>query len=89
MKAPKQVDILERKSVLTGFFEVECASLRFEHYDGSMSREVDRMHLDRGQAAAVLLVHTEREAILLVEQFRFAAWTKRRRLADRNCGRQD
>lgn len=76
MKQPKQVEIVQRQAVLEGFFNVEKASLRFERYDGSMSAAVERMHLDRGQAAAVLLLHHERQEVLLVEQFRFAAWTK-------------
>jgi ADP-ribose pyrophosphatase len=62
--------------LLHGFFEVEEAELRFERFDGRMSQTVERMHLDRGRAAAVLLYHTEREQFLLVRQFRFAAWTK-------------
>lgn len=73
---PTRVHVHQRTPMLHGFFEVESAELQFERFDGSMSGTVERMHLDRGRAAATLLYHTERAQFLLVRQFRFAAWTK-------------
>jgi ADP-ribose pyrophosphatase len=70
------VDLRRRSPLLDGFFRVEEAELRFERFSGGWSRPVQRMHLDRGRAAAVLLHHTGRRQFLLVAQFRFAAWTQ-------------
>lgn len=78
----KRVDLRDRKVLLDDWFRVERIELRFERYDGGMSPPLTRLHLDRGEAAAVLLYHVDKNAVLLVEQFRLAAWTKADRTAD-------
>lgn len=71
-----KVNIHEEKVIHDGFLRLERAELQFERFDGTMSPRVERMQMVRGEAAAILLYHTEKEAVLLVEQFRYSAWKK-------------
>lgn len=66
-----KVEILERKKVFDDFLKIEAATLRFQRFDGGMSREVRRLNLMRGDAVAAVVYHLERKVLLLVRQFRF------------------
>ena len=57
--------------LLEGFFKVEEARLQVERYDGSLSPEVRRLSLDRGDCVGVLLTHRTRGTVILTEQFRY------------------
>lgn len=72
----KRVKINSRQWLIRNFFHVEEVKVQFEKFDGTMSAEVQRLHLERGDAAGVLLYHTGRKTLILVEQFRYGAWTK-------------
>ena len=54
------------------FFKLEEAWLRFEQLDGSMSAEVRRLNLDRGDSAAAVLHDPVRDVVVLVNQFRYS-----------------
>lgn len=68
------VDIRSRQLLLDGFFRVEQVTLSHRLLDGHMSQPLQRLHLDRGDGAALLLHDPERRTIFLVRQFRFASW---------------
>lgn len=68
------VDIKSRQLLLDGFFRVEQVTLSHRLLDGRMSQPLQRLHLDRGDGAALLLHDPVRQAIFLVRQFRFASW---------------
>jgi nudix-type nucleoside diphosphatase (YffH/AdpP family) len=72
--APRQVEVLSRECVLDDFIKVERARLRFERYDGRMSAPMTRLVLDRGDAVAVLLYDRAQREVVLVQQFRYAAY---------------
>jgi nudix-type nucleoside diphosphatase (YffH/AdpP family) len=74
-RRPDSVDLEDRRLVYDGFFKVEEADLRYERYDGTMSERVRRLNLDRGVSVAVLLLDHDQQEILLVEQFKYPAWT--------------
>jgi len=56
-----------------GFFKLDSYALRFQRYDGSMTRPVERLVFERGDSAAVLLYDSEGRTVVLVEQFRLPA----------------
>ena len=64
------VELIEKQAAFSGYFRIDRFRLRFPLYEGGMSREVTREVLERGQVAAVLLVDPDRDAVVLIEQFR-------------------
>lgn len=67
------VELLERRCLHQGFFRLEALQLRHRLFEGgwsgAMTREVHRRH----DAVGVLLYDVERDAVVLVEQFRAGA----------------
>ena len=67
------VDLLDRRCLHQGFFRLEALQLRHRLFEGgwsgTMTREVHRRH----DAVGVLLYDVERDAVVLVEQFRAGA----------------
>ena len=69
----RAVEILEREIAYQGFFRVERYRLRHRLHSGGWSPELEREVFERGAAVAVLLYDPDRDAVVLVEQFRLAA----------------
>jgi ADP-ribose diphosphatase len=65
-----RVELIERQAAFSGYFQIHRLRLRFPLYAGGMSREVVREVLERGRVAAVLLTDPDRDAVVLIEQFR-------------------
>lgn len=59
------------RRVFDGFFGVDQARVAYEKADGSWSEPSDRLSVERGDAAAVLIHDIERDRFLLVRQFRY------------------
>jgi ADP-ribose pyrophosphatase len=68
------VQILDRKTAYRGFFRIDRYRLRHRLHAGGWSAEIDREVFERGRAVAVLLYDPLRDAVVLVEQFRLAAY---------------
>ena len=66
-------EILDRAVCYRGFFRLERWRARFRLFAGGWSREIEREVFERGHAAAVLLYDPDRDAVVLIEQFRLAA----------------
>ena len=64
------VDLVEKKTVYAGYFRIDRYRLRYSLYAGGMSEEVVREVFERGRVAAVLMVDPDRDAVVLIEQFR-------------------
>lgn len=64
------VEIVEKQAAFSGYFRIDRFRLRFPLFAGGMSREVSREILERGRVVAVLLVDPDRDAVVLIEQFR-------------------
>jgi 8-oxo-dGTP pyrophosphatase MutT (NUDIX family) len=47
--------------ILDDVFKVEEASLRYEHYDGTMGSTVRRLNLERGDSVAAIIVDRSRK----------------------------
>lgn len=67
------VELLERRCLHQGFFRLEALHLRHRLFEGSWSREMVREVHCRRDAVGVLLYDVERDAVVLVEQFRAGA----------------
>ncbi len=70
---PQRVEVLQSERVLDAFFAVDQVTLRYERFDGSMSRPVTRLLFERGDAVAVLPYERDTWRVLLVRQFRYPA----------------
>lgn len=76
--APKRssddrVEIIEKRTPFRGYFQIDAYRLRHRTFDGGWTREISREVFERGHAAAVLLYDPDRDAVVLVEQFRTGA----------------
>jgi ADP-ribose pyrophosphatase len=67
------LEILDREIAYQGFFRIERCRIRHRLHAGGWSGVFEREVFERGRAAAVLLYDPERDAVVLVEQFRLAA----------------
>ncbi|MFN8383653.1 MAG: NUDIX hydrolase [Anaerolineales bacterium] len=67
----KKVIIENKKFVLDDFFRVEEAHLKYELFNGEMSRSVRRFSLERGNSVAVLVYNLDTQKIILINQFRY------------------
>jgi nudix-type nucleoside diphosphatase (YffH/AdpP family) len=74
---PKKVQIINKRNVFQKFiFRVEEIRLRHEKYDGTMSKEMVRLNLDRGDAVAGVIHLTDSDEIVMTEQFRYPTYEK-------------
>jgi ADP-ribose pyrophosphatase len=70
-----KVDLKDRRTVYDGFVRLEEATLRHERFDGTMSDEVTRLNVDRGDSAAAVVLNLDSGNVILTEQFRYPAYT--------------
>ena len=71
-----KVIIKDSKREYDGFFKVDKVVLRYEKFDGSMSKEIDRLNFNRGDTVAVILYNKTNKAVVLVRQFRYPAYVE-------------
>lgn len=69
-----KVIIKDTKREYDGVFKVEKATLQHERFDGSMSREIDRLNFNRGDTVAIILYKKSDKSVVLVRQFRYPAY---------------
>jgi ADP-ribose pyrophosphatase len=70
----KSVELIERETPYQGYFRIDRVTLRHELFAGGMSEPLTREVFERGHAAAVLPYDPERDAVVLIEQFRIGAY---------------
>ncbi|KAF0116429.1 MAG: hypothetical protein FD149_1415, partial [Rhodospirillaceae bacterium] len=63
----------DRDTAYQGFFRIDRYRLRHRLYNGAWGPHVTRELFERGHAVAVLLYDPERDALILIEQFRIGA----------------
>lgn len=68
-----RVEIIDKQTPYQGYFRIDAYRLRHRTYDGGWTREITREVFERGHAAGVLLYDPDRDAVVLVEQFRAGA----------------
>jgi len=64
------VQEIAKETVFQGYFRIDRYRLRYALFEGGKSGEIVREVFERGQVAAVLLVDPDRDAVVLIEQFR-------------------
>ncbi len=67
------IEISERRVAYQGYFRIEAYRLRHRLFAGGWSHELSRELFDRGRVVGVLLYDPDRDAVILVEQFRIGA----------------
>ncbi len=74
---PKRVEIIGKEQIFKrAIFRIDEVHLRHERFDGTMSRELVRLNLDRGDSVAAIMHDREADTVILTEQFRYAAHDK-------------
>ncbi|MFZ5517716.1 MAG: NUDIX domain-containing protein [Candidatus Zhuqueibacterota bacterium] len=76
-----KVHLKQKHRILDDFFKVDRAILQHEKFDGTMSEDIVRLNLLRGEACAALLYNPENDTIILVRQFRYPIYTRDENLA--------
>jgi len=73
----KRVEIISKQEIFKKFiFRIEEAHLRHERFDGSMSQEIVRLNLNRGDSTAVVLHDKRADTLVMTEQFRYPTYEK-------------
>lgn len=68
------IEVVEKKTAHKGFLQVDVYRLRHKKFDGSWSGVLPpREVCERGDAVGVLLYDPDRDAVVLIEQFRVGA----------------
>lgn len=71
-----KVEILKKKRIFDKFFKIDEVLLKHEKYDGAMTDPVTRFSFERGESVAVLLFRSEAAEVVLIEQFRYPAYSE-------------
>lgn len=71
-----KVEIRQSGTEHDGFVKITKTTLRFQKFDGRMSKEITRFHYHRSDAVAVLIYDEVNECVLLIKQFRYAVYAK-------------
>lgn len=69
----RQIEILARQPVYSGFFRMDKLNVKHTLFAGGWSRELTREFFYRGACAAVLLYDPDTNSVVLIEQFRVGA----------------
>jgi len=69
----KDFQLIEKRTAFQGYFRVDVYRFRHRLFAGGWSGEIRREVFERGHAAAVLPYDPERDAVVMVEQFRIGA----------------
>jgi ADP-ribose pyrophosphatase len=70
----RDVEILARETAYDGYFRIDRYRLRHRRHEGGWTREITREVFERGYVAAVLPYDPDRDAVILIEQFRIGAY---------------
>lgn len=72
----RKVQIESQRRIFDDFFKIEEAILRYERFDGQMSKTIRRLNFERGDSVAALIWNKETGRILLISQFRYPTYEK-------------
>jgi ADP-ribose pyrophosphatase len=71
-----RVRLVRRERVYDGFFSLDQVTLSYRRDDGDMSAPITRLVFERGDAVALLPYDPQSRSVVLVRQFRHAAWVR-------------
>jgi len=72
----RRVEVLETVREYDGFYKIDRVRYRFERFDGTMSEPVTRLVFERGDSVCVLPYDRAKDAVLLIQQFRYPAYVR-------------
>jgi len=72
------VQVLGCEPLYKGFFKCNKFTIKHKLFNGEWSQVIQREFFERGKAAALLAYDKKRDAVILVEQFRFGAMDSQR-----------
>jgi nudix-type nucleoside diphosphatase (YffH/AdpP family) len=72
----RRVEIDRTVRVFDGFFRIDESLVRYERFDGELTPTLKLLSFERGDAVAGVIVNTDTNSVLLVEQFRFPTYRK-------------
>ncbi|MFN8376654.1 MAG: NUDIX hydrolase [Anaerolineae bacterium] len=73
----KRVEIISKKEIFKKFiFKIEETQLRYERFNGTMTSDLTRLNLNRGDSTAAVIHHKQDDTVVLVEQFRYSTYDK-------------
>lgn len=70
----ERVEILEKTTPFQGYFRIDRYRLRHRRFEGGWTEPMTLELFERGHAVAVVLYDPERDAVVLIEQFRIGAY---------------
>lgn len=79
MPSSRRVEVRAQTRRFDDFFKIDEIVVAHERYDGAMSADERKLVFERGDAVAALLLNTDRQVVILVEQFRAPVLIGRRR----------
>lgn len=79
MPSRRRAEIRSQQRLFDDFFKIDAVVIAHERFDGTMSPPGRSLVFERGDAAALLLLNTDRQAVIVVEQFRAPVLIGRRR----------
>ncbi|MDF2765896.1 MAG: Nucleoside diphosphate pyrophosphatase [Rhodospirillales bacterium] len=68
------VEILAKETVYDGYFRIDRYTLRHRRHEAGWTPQITREVFERGHVAAVLPYDPDRDAVVLIEQFRIGAY---------------
>jgi ADP-ribose pyrophosphatase len=73
----RRVTIIEQTEVFKqAVFRIQAARLSYEKYDGTMSDEITRLSLERGDSVAAVVHRISDDVLIFTEQFRYPTVAK-------------
>ena len=72
----RRVEVLEKHRDYDGLYKIDKVRLRFERFDGTLSEPVTRLVFERGDSVCVLPYDRSKDAVLLIQQFRYPAYVR-------------
>ncbi len=69
-----RVEVLDKTTPFKGYFQIDVHKFRHRKFDGGWTEPLTREVFERGHAAAVLLYDPDRDAVVMLEQFRIGAF---------------
>ena len=72
----KNVNVKSKRRVFDDFFKIDEVHFSYPRFDGQTSATVRRLVFERGDSVAAIIFNKETERVVLVNQFRYAAYEK-------------
>jgi nudix-type nucleoside diphosphatase (YffH/AdpP family) len=71
-----KVTLQSKRRVFDGFFKIDEVKLQYEKFDGSMTPVLTRLNFERGDSVAAVILNTDTQKIVLVNQFKYPSYEK-------------